>query len=92
MRSIDSEWWKEDFSMYKRHNPDHTYIITVDVAKGRGMDYSTFTVFDITVQPFEQVAVYRNSMISPMLFPDIINKYARSYNEALVIIENNAEG
>jgi hypothetical protein len=92
MRSVDSEWWKEDFSMYKRPNPDHTYIITVDVAKGRGMDYSTFTVFDITAQPFEQVAVYRNSMISPMLFPDIINKYARSYNEALVIIENNAEG
>ena len=31
-------------------------------------------------------------MISPMLFPDLINKYCRPYNEALVIIENNAEG
>ena len=31
-------------------------------------------------------------MISPMLFPDIINKYCRPYNESLVIIENNAEG
>ena len=31
-------------------------------------------------------------MISPMLFPDIINKYAKAYNDALVIIENNAEG
>ena len=30
-------------------------------------------------------------MIS-MLFPDIINKYVRPYNEPLVIIENNAEG
>ena len=28
----------------------------------------------------------------PMLFPDIRNKYVRPYNDALVIIENNAEG
>ena len=27
-----------------------------------------------------------------MLFPDVINKYATAYNNALVIIENNAEG
>ena len=27
-----------------------------------------------------------------MLFPDLINKYCRPYNESLVIIENNAEG
>ena len=43
-------------------------------------------------KPFEQVCTYRDSMISPILFPDIINKYVRAYNEALVIIENNAEG
>jgi hypothetical protein len=56
------------------------------------MDHSTFTVFDVSTQPFEQVCTYRDSMISPMLFPDLINKYVRAYNEALVIIENNAEG
>ena len=92
MRSLDAEWGHDDFFMYKQPTPDHTYVCTVDVAKGRGMDFSTFTMFDVTVSPFEQVAVYRNSMISPMLFPDIINKYAKAYNEALVIIENNAEG
>ena len=59
----------------------------IDIAKGRGMDFSTFSVFDVSTQPFEQVATYRDSMISPMLFPDIINKYVRAYNEALVIIE-----
>ena len=92
MRSLDAEWGKEDFSMYKQPEEGHTYVCTVDVAKGRGMDYSTFTIFDTSTQPFEQVATYRNSMISPMLFPDIINKYATAYNKALVIIENNAEG
>ena len=27
-----------------------------------------------------------------MLYPDLLNKYCRPYNDALVIIENNAEG
>ena len=31
-------------------------------------------------------------MISPLLFPDIIHKYARTYNEAYVIIESNDQG
>jgi hypothetical protein len=66
--------------------------MTVDVSMGRGQDYSTFTVFDITQQPFEQVATYRDNIISPLLFPDIIAKYATAYNKALVIIENNNEG
>ena len=92
MRSIDPTWYKDNFSMYQKPMLDHTYICTVDVAKGRGIDYSTFTIFDISVQPFKQAATYRDNMISPMLFPDIINKYAKAYNDALVIIENNAEG
>ena len=32
------------------HN--HEYIMTVDVSKGRGQDYSTFSVFDISTSPF----------------------------------------
>ena len=82
MRSIDPTWYKDNFSMYQKPMPDHTYICTVDVAKGRGIDYSTFTIFDVSVQPFKQAATYRDNMISPMLFPDIINKYVKSYNDA----------
>jgi hypothetical protein len=56
------------------------------------MDYSTFSVFDVSVQPFKQVATFRDNMLSPMLLPDMVNKYVKPYNEALVIVENNAEG
>jgi hypothetical protein len=66
--------------------------MTVDVCKGRGQDYSTFNVIDISARPFEQVAVYRNNTISPILFPNIIYKYAKLYNEAYVIIESNDQG
>ena len=64
----------------------------VDVAKGRGQDYSTFSVIDISAEPFKQVAVYRNNLISPLLFPNIIYKYANSYNQAMVVIESNDAG
>ena len=64
----------------------------VDVAKGRGQDYSTFNLVDISVRPFEQVAVYRNNTISPILFPNIIYKYAKIYNNAYCIVESNDQG
>lgn len=87
----DPEYSHNNFNLYERPNEDHSYVATVDVSKGRGLDYSTFSIFDVSVKPFKQVATYRDNMISPMLFPDIIYKYCKPYN-ALVIIENNAEG
>jgi len=81
-----------DFLVYDDPKKDHQYIITVDVSKGRGQDYSTFNVIDISVRPFAQVAVYRNNTISPILFPNIIYKYAKFYNDGYVVIESNDQG
>lgn len=78
--------------VYKKPIDKHEYIMCVDVGKGRGQDYSTFTLIDISVTPFEQVAVYRNNTISPLLFPAIIYKYAKVWNNAYVIIESNDQG
>lgn len=79
--------------VYEKPIPDHDYIITVDVAKGRGQDFSTFNVIDITdSSQFKQVAVYQSSIISPILFPNIIYKYGNLYNEALIIVESNDSG
>lgn len=71
---------------------DHQYMMFVDVARGRGQDYSTFNIIDITERPFKQVATFRDNMISPLLFPDVIKKYAMLYNKAVVVIENNDQG
>ena len=79
-------------NIYEDTQKDHDYIMTVDVSKGRGQDYSTFNVIDISTRPFKQVAVYRNNLISPILFPNIIYKYAKVYNDAYVIIEANDQG
>jgi len=81
-----------DFLVYKEPEKGHEYIMTVDVSKGRGQDYSTFNLIDISVSPFEQVAVYRNNTISPILYPNIIYKYAKSYNNAYIVVESNDQG
>lgn len=81
-----------DLKVYEKPEKDHEYIMTVDVSKGRGQDYSTFTVIDVSQRPFKQVAVYRNNNISPLLYPSIIYKYATLYNEALCVVENNDAG
>ena len=78
--------------IYEEPIKDHDYVMTVDVSKGRGQDYSTFTLIDISVRPFAQVAVYRNNTISPLLFPNVIYKYAKPYNDAYVVVESNDQG
>ena len=78
--------------VYEEPIKDHDYVMTVDVSKGRGQDYSTFTLIDISSRPFKQVAVYRNNTISPLLFPNIIYKFAKPYNEAYVVVESNDQG
>jgi hypothetical protein len=78
--------------IYEDPEKDHQYVMTVDVSKGRGQDYSTFNVIDISTRPFRQVAVYRNNNISPLLFPNVIYKYAKVYNDAWVVVESNDQG
>ena len=78
--------------IYEEPVKGHDYIMTVDVSKGRGQDYSTFTLIDISTRPFSQVAVYRNNTISPILFPNVIYKYAKPYNDAYIVVESNDQG
>ena len=90
--STEPEFIKENVNIYKQPVEDHEYVMTVDVSKGRNQDYSTFTIIDVSTQPFEQVCVFRDNNISPMLLPDIIYKYANTYNKAYVVVESNDQG
>ena len=81
-----------DCLIYKEPVKNHEYILVADVSKGRGQDYSSFSLIDINVRPFEQVVVYRNNTISPLVFPNIIYKYANVYNKAYCIVESNDQG
>jgi len=78
--------------IYREPEKEHNYLMTVDVARGLGNDYSAFLVFDITEFPYKVVAKYRNNEIKPMLFPNIIFDVAKGYNEAFLLIEVNDIG
>jgi hypothetical protein len=91
-KAMDPIYFMENVSIYKEPIAGHSYVMTVDVAKGRGQDYSTFTIIDITKEEFIQVGTFRDNNISPMLLPDLIYKWANSYNEAYIIVESNDQG
>ena len=78
--------------VYEPPKKKHDYVMTVDVARGVGNDYSAFVVVDITEFPHRVVAKYRNNEIKPMLFPNIIWEVARKYNEAFILCEVNDIG
>ena len=69
-----------------------TYVCTVDVARGVSKDYSAFIVYDVSQMPFKVVAKFRNNEIKPLLFPHTIDRVAKAYNKAHVLVETNDLG
>lgn len=90
--------WKEPIArnecmdIFEHPVPKHTYVLCADVSEGQGLDFSTFSIFDVTEIPYKQVAKYKNNEISPLLYPAVIYSAARTYNEAFVLIEINSIG
>ena len=78
--------------IYENPIEEHNYMISIDVSRGLGNDYSAFIVFDITEFPYRVVAKYRNNEIKPMLFPNIIYDVAKAYNNSWMLIEINDIG
>jgi hypothetical protein len=80
---------KDGLDIFEKAEKDHTYVIIADTAKGVGEDYSAFSIIDVTSMPYKQVGKYRDNTISPLLYPSIIYKVGKEYNEAYVLVEVN---
>jgi len=78
--------------VYEAPQENRDYVVTVDVARGVGGDYSAFVIFDITTFPHKIVGKYRNNEIKPMLFPSVIVDVAKAYNDAYILCEVNDVG
>ena len=83
-------WNGVDF--YSEPLENHTYVTVVDVARGVGLDYSAFTVFDVTEVPYKLVAKFRDKEVSPLLYPNYIHQVAKMYNESYILVEINDIG
>ena len=80
---------KDGLDVFEKAEKNHTYVIVADTAKGVEGDYSAFSVIDATEVPYKQVAKYRDNKISPLLYPSVIYKVAKEFNDAYVLIEVN---
>lgn len=78
--------------IYHKPVEGHTYVLSADVAEGQELDYSCFSIMDVTTLPYVHVAKYRNNTISPLLYPTEIYRWAKEYNNAFVLVEINSIG
>jgi len=78
--------------VYEMPKKDRLYTMTVDVSRGLTSDYSAFCVIDCTSVPYKVVAKFRDNEIKPLLFPSIIEKVAKHYNKAFILVEINDLG
>ena len=86
---IPTIYSKDGLDVYEAAQKDHTYVIIADTAKGVGGDYSAFQIIDATQMPYKLVGKYRDNKISPLLYPSVIYKVAKEFNEAYVLVEIN---
>lgn len=74
---------------WKLPKEGHKYIISADVARGDGEDYSSFNIIDIDKE--EVVADYQGKL-PPDKFAEVLVNYGRRYNGALICQELNNVG
>jgi len=83
-RGIDSNYW-----IWQPPNYTKNYVVSADVSRGDGTDYSAFHIIDI--ESLEQVAEYKGK-ISTQDFGNMLVNVASEYNNALLVVENNNIG
>lgn len=93
-RAIGKSLLPNNNSLLQYFEPEdrHSYVMTVDTSRGKNLDYSAFTVIDITTVPYKIVCTYRNNLIQTLVYPEVIEKIAKMYNDAFVLIETNDLG
>ena len=83
-RGVDQNLWIWEAADYSRE-----YMITADVARGDGKDFSTAHILDIETNT--QVGEYRGQM-SPKEFGYFLVGLASEYNNAMLVVENASIG
>jgi len=81
---FDRNYW-----IWKEYNGQTPYLLSADVARGDGRDYSVFHIFDTITM--EIVAEYQGKT-TPDIFSDIICSAAKEYGSCMVVVENNTVG
>lgn len=79
-RGIGKDLWIWKYADYSKN-----YLVSADVARGDGQDFSAFHVWD--VESCEQVAEFRGQM-PPREYAHLLMNVATEYNNAILAVEN----
>lgn len=71
---------------------DHVYVAVADVSRGLGLDYQAMVLIDVAVKPWRVAATYRNNLLPPSMFHEVIHDTVRYYNDAMILVETNDVG
>jgi hypothetical protein len=77
---------------YEKPIEGHTYVTICDVSRGKGLDYSAFSVIDVTKMPYKQVCTYRDNFVGPVDYASTIFRVCTMYKEAYLMVEINDIG
>jgi hypothetical protein len=75
--------------IWEENKQGNTYLVSADVARGDGKDYSVCHVFKI--ETMEIVAEYQGKC-TPDVFSKVLFDVAQEYSSALLVVENNSVG
>lgn len=93
MEPVETMFEDLSFSIYKKPEPGHFYLMGCDPCAGVGGDYACIQVIEIFDKyHMEQVATYRSNTVKPGQFARIIDQISKMYNNAYFIVENNDPG
>ena len=78
-----------NFWIWEEFKPENTYMLTADVARGDGQDFSVFHVFNLETS--EVVAEYQGK-VTPDIFSNVLFDAGKEYGNCLLVVENNSVG
>jgi hypothetical protein len=81
--------YNDDMWIWSHPQVNRKYMLSADVARGDGSDYSAFHIIDL--ENLEQVGEFRGK-VDTTRYASILIAVATEYNDALLVVENNNVG
>jgi len=78
-----------NFWIWEEYDPSCNYLMSVDVSRGDGADFSTFHL--IKLETLEIVGEYQGKA-TPDMFANMLNQVGREFGSAMMVVENNNIG
>lgn len=85
--------YNNEVKIFEAPQPNHAYVLGVDISDGTGMDNSVIVIFDVTnISDVRQVVSFNSNEIEPSALALLTARLGARYNYALISGERNGVG